>query len=85
MGAKTAFSPGLGQGPAPPPPHPAISRRGVERSAHRPRSRGICLPILDSFCCFWDHHAVLFLLLRRGPTQRPGVRSEVQVYKRGSY
>lgn len=46
MSAKTAFSPGLGQGPGP--PHPAISQRGPERSAYKPRSHGICPQRLGS-------------------------------------
>lgn len=74
MGAKTAFSPGLGQGPAPPScnftegPGKVSSRAKV--TWHLPSDTGLLLPF------FWDHHAVRFLLLRRGPHK--GLRSEVR-------
>jgi len=87
MGAKTAFSPGLSQGPPPHnPPQPCDFTEGLGKVSsrakvtwHLPSDTGLLLPFLG------PPSSIQFLFLRRGPTQRPEVRSEVQVYKRGPY
>lgn len=79
MSAKTAFSPGLGQGPAPPSRDFTEGPRKVSLQAkvtrHLPSEAGIFLPFGDHWASSTSPEEAICRGLR--------VRSEVGAYKRG--
>lgn len=70
--------------PGPGPSPPILQFHGGAWKGHGPRSRGICLLILDPSCLFLGPPCRVVPPSEERATQRPEVRSEVEVYKRGS-